>query len=407
MAADWSQPTLTTAYATFLSALLARDVDSTTMFQGTGTSTNIPDKAVRWNPTNSQFEVYSSSGGTWSQLWSGGINVPSATVANAPTAAGHATRKDYVDAGDAAAKAASVPLAGGTMGGALTLAYASPSLTLNAAAAGQQGMYALQTAGVMRWRFGKNLDAESGSNVGSSFAINGYSDAGALIGTVLSIARATGVCSLMARPTWAGYTPWDSNNLTKVSQLSNDVGYITTGGVSDSALAIRNGGNAGGTRMVFNWAGQGGQPSWLLGSNDGANFYAYNPAVFSVAYAASAGAVNGVTNPANTATTWGTPSTSLYGPARALGTNYTNSTGRPMIVHIVLSVSGSIGGNPPNLIAYVSGNMVDACTPGDRNGSNYQGQYAGLSFAVPAGATYNVSVVSGSAPTINSWIEEY
>lgn len=35
--------------------------------------------------------------------------------------------------------------------------------------------------------------------------------------------------------------------------------------------------------MVFHWNGQPGQPTWLWGSNDGANIYVYNPANFSVA----------------------------------------------------------------------------------------------------------------------------
>ena len=41
--------------------------------------------------------------------------------------------------------------------------------------------------------------------------------------------------------------------------------------------------------MTFNWSGQGGQPSWLWGGNDGSNMYVYNPSNFRVSYAASAG----------------------------------------------------------------------------------------------------------------------
>jgi len=39
----------------------------------------------------------------------------------------------------------------------------------------------------------------------------------------------------------------------------------------------------------FNWSGQGGQPQWLWGSNDGNAYYVWNPANFSVNYANSAG----------------------------------------------------------------------------------------------------------------------
>ena len=48
--------------------------------------------------------------------------------------------------------------------------------------------------------------------------------------------------------------------------------------------------------MTFIWSGQAGQPSWLWGSNDGTNIYVYNPSNFSVAYAATAGAVTTANN---------------------------------------------------------------------------------------------------------------
>lgn len=44
--------------------------------------------------------------------------------------------------------------------------------------------------------------------------------------------------------------------------------------------------------MTFYWSGQGGQPEWLWGGNDGANMYVYNPANFSVNYATSANYAN-------------------------------------------------------------------------------------------------------------------
>lgn len=47
--------------------------------------------------------------------------------------------------------------------------------------------------------------------------------------------------------------------------------------------------NNGAGNMVFHWSGQGGQPTWLFGSNDGVNAYVWNPSNFSVNYAKSAG----------------------------------------------------------------------------------------------------------------------
>lgn len=43
----------------------------------------------------------------------------------------------------------------------------------------------------------------------------------------------------------------------------------------------------------WNWSGQGGQPTWLWGGNDGTNMYVYNPSNFSVAYATSASLLGG------------------------------------------------------------------------------------------------------------------
>ena len=40
--------------------------------------------------------------------------------------------------------------------------------------------------------------------------------------------------------------------------------------------------------MTFYWNGQGGQPKWIWGGNDGTNMYVYNPSNFSVNYANSA-----------------------------------------------------------------------------------------------------------------------
>jgi hypothetical protein len=43
--------------------------------------------------------------------------------------------------------------------------------------------------------------------------------------------------------------------------------------------------------MKLHWNGQGGQPTWLWGSNDGANSYVWNPANFSVNYSTTSGAI--------------------------------------------------------------------------------------------------------------------
>lgn len=60
--------------------------------------------------------------------------------------------------------------------------------------------------------------------------------------------------------------PW-AKQPTKPSYSASEVGAIPT-----SASCNKN----------WNWAGQGGQPDWLWGGNDGTNMYVYNPSNFSV-----------------------------------------------------------------------------------------------------------------------------
>ena len=78
------------------------------------------------------------------------------------------------------------------------------------------------------------------------------------------------------------------------NQLTNGAGYITT----DGAAYPR---SVGGVTMNFDWRGQGGQPTWLWGGEDGTNMYVYNPVNFSVNYANSTGYVQGNNNSANAA----------------------------------------------------------------------------------------------------------
>ena len=79
-----------------------------------------------------------------------------------------------------------------------------------------------------------------------------------------------------------GNTVYHAGNLTNLNQLTNGPGYITTDG---RAYPRR----ADGTNINFYWTGQSGQPSWLWGSNNGTDFYVWNPSNFSVNYASSAG----------------------------------------------------------------------------------------------------------------------
>ncbi|HUW11535.1 MAG TPA: hypothetical protein VM537_17520 [Anaerolineae bacterium] len=86
--------------------------------------------------------------------------------------------------------------------------------------------------------------------------------------------------------------------------------------------------------------------------------------------------------------------------SRVLGTSaisnpYTNSTGVPMLVSLIITGAGSGG----NLILDI--NSVDVA----RNSWSQVGAVRGTSIIVPAGATYSAWSTDGS--TLNTWVEIY
>lgn len=107
------------------------------------------------------------------------------------------------------------------------------------------------------------------------------------------------------------------------------------------------GNNTGAQQMIFNWSGQGGQPSWLWGGNDGTNMYVWNPSNFSVNYANSAGNANTVNRVI--------PSIVDVRTSRATNTVYLNNTGRDMFIAVNMANNslqiqmGSDGSNFMNL----------------------------------------------------------
>lgn len=94
--ADWSQPSLTTPYATFLTDIEARNIDCITQMQGS-TGTNLPDGSMRWNPSTYRWETYSASAGTWS-AWTAQLSVGAINLGADPASALQAATKQYVDA---------------------------------------------------------------------------------------------------------------------------------------------------------------------------------------------------------------------------------------------------------------------------------------------------------------------
>ena len=74
---------------------------------------------------------------------------------------------------------------------------------------------------------------------------------------------------------------------TKISDLTNDSGYVTSSQSVNYATSAGNADTVDGHH--FNWSGQDGQPTWVWGGNDSTNMYVYNPSNFNVNYANSAG----------------------------------------------------------------------------------------------------------------------
>ena len=89
----------------------------------------------------------------------------------------------------------------------------------------------------------------------------------------------------------------NDSNPSRVWGTNGGDSYLRT--YLTSALSVNYANIAGNANAVnghvFNWSGQGGQPTWLWGGNDASNMYVYNPSNFNVNYANGAGNVNGYT----------------------------------------------------------------------------------------------------------------
>ena len=106
-------------------------------------------------------------------------------------------------------------------------AQATGTSIVNGAAASLRGV-SLRTAASVRWLLAANTTAEGGSNAGSNFVLNRYSDAGSLLGAAITVTRSTGAVALEAGLTVAGVTSFTSDAafgsaLAPTSTLS--VGY--------------------------------------------------------------------------------------------------------------------------------------------------------------------------------------
>ncbi len=101
--------------------------------------------------------------------------------------------------------------------------------------AGQIGRVGWRTAGLNRWSFDANITAETGANAGSDFAVSAYDDAGALLGTAFTIARASRVVSFTIAPSGPGGAFVDLNSVQTLTNKSL-TNPIITGSTGTAAL---------------------------------------------------------------------------------------------------------------------------------------------------------------------------
>lgn len=234
----------------------------------------------------------------------------------------------------------------GTTTPAVPLHVYSSSLNGSAVAvdrlAGKAGMFQVRTNGSPRWVFGGNATAETGSNAGSDFQMISYTDSGGGLADTFFIKRSTG-----------------------------NVGIGTTAPATKLDVA-------GGIRPIAATVGAVCSP---IGSQ------AYNSATGEPLYC-SGTVWTAVSTGIGVGQTWQNVTAS-----RALGTTYTNTTGKP----IEVLISGDTGVTQ-SIYIYVNGVAI-ARLYESTNGSGFP-----AAVIVPAGSTYMASY-GGIYTAILMWSE--
>jgi hypothetical protein len=174
-----------------------------------------------------------------------------------------------------------VKASGDTMTGTLIISDPSPVLVLNKPASGQQAYVVGENAGAARWAaFLGDSTAESGSNAGSNFQIDRYTDAGALIDAPFQINRATGRTTLTQAMVTQLFTTNQNNNIqgvwtvdtsTSAMAMGPNVGLTNLLPAGGGLVMIREGYHDG-TQCLVWFTGSGfviihqTGTSWVLGS---------------------------------------------------------------------------------------------------------------------------------------------
>jgi hypothetical protein len=129
-----------------------------------------------------------------------------------------------------------------------------------------------------------------GFNLADSYAqLQLYGSNGAYIDFVTSAIDSNGRLMWNANKFTFGGNVWGTMFNTSGAAYATE-SYVTSQGyITSSGRAYPR--RQDGTNIDFYYSGQNGQPTWLWGTNNGTDFYVWNPSNFSVSYAASAGSV--------------------------------------------------------------------------------------------------------------------
>ena len=218
--------------------------------------TNPPDNALWWESDSGLLYLRYNDGDT--SQWV--IAAPQPDISlffNSPTFTGNPTAptpavgdNDTSIATTAYVHSEAVMKVGDTMTGDLTIDKASPLIKLAKSATAQNIAIAGFNVGLPRWSLLLGTDdLESGSNAGSDFRLNRFSDAGAFVDTPIAVVRGTGAVTINADPTTAlgvatkqyvdaRGTAYLQNSVVfdPPSQATNVVGVIQTLTVTGAAL---------------------------------------------------------------------------------------------------------------------------------------------------------------------------
>lgn len=281
--ANWLKPVLTDLYTNVLDWLKARDTDLAKGLDPAAVTVDNPEAGfIRYSSANRRWEKY--DGASWAPL-------ASSYAINADTAAKWLTAR-------------SLTLTGGVSGSASFDGSANASIVvtviqgigsgLNADLLdGQHGGYYADIAARLGY-----TPVQQGTGIGqtSNTVKIGWSAGSKLKATVDSTDFGAIALESWVSTYFATAIAGKANDSGTYSGLN--VGYATSAGNADTVDGWHRDdlrawanltGKPVGADIPFNWSGQPGQPAWLWGANDSGNTYVWNPANFSVAYAANAG----------------------------------------------------------------------------------------------------------------------